>query len=110
MFPSCMCQRKKSEQQFCCISRQALQIPALREVLCRRGPAGTSPLVFSQLARSTPHCTFITDAPYMENEVVSGRTVIPLEDTDAHAEFYLAIRTDAGLTLSHLFDWASKHS
>ena len=52
-------------------------------------------MVFSQLARTTPHCTFVTDAPYMENEQLPGRTVVTVEDEEAFVTFYLVVRTDA---------------
>lgn len=63
-------------------------------------------VVFGQLARSTPHCTFVTDAPYMEGEVEAGRVVVPLEDADAHAVFWLVARRDAGGLAARLFDVA----
>ena len=67
-------------------------------------------IVFSQLARTTPHCTFVTDAPYMENDPVPGRTVVPLEDSEAHVTFYLVARVGAAGLAARLFDWASSHS
>lgn len=67
-------------------------------------------IVFSQLARATPHCTFVTDAPYMENDPVPGRTVVPLEDSEAHVTFYLVARVGAAGLAARLFDWASSHS
>ena len=67
-------------------------------------------IVFSQLARTTPHCTFVTDAPYMENDPVPGRTVVPLEDSETRVTFYLVVRVDATGLAARLFDWASSHS
>lgn len=67
-------------------------------------------IVFSQLARTTRHCTFVTDAPYMENDPVPGRTVVPLEDSEAHVTFYLVARVGAAGLAARLFDWASSHS
>lgn len=66
-------------------------------------------MVFSQLARTTPHCTFVTDAPYMENEQLPGRTVVTVEDEEACVTFYLVVRTDASGLATQLFEWASAH-
>ena len=65
-------------------------------------------MVFTQLARTTPHCTFVTDAPYMENNPVPGRTVVPLEDSEAHVTFYLVARANATGLAAGLFDWCAK--
>lgn len=65
-------------------------------------------VVFAQLARTTPHCTFATDAPYMENDPVPGRTVVPLEDSEAHVTFYLVVRANATGLAARLFDWCAK--
>ena len=65
-------------------------------------------VVFAQLARTTPHCTFVTDAPYMENDPVPGRTVVPLEDPEAHVTFYLAARANVTGLAAKLFDWCAK--
>ena len=60
--------------------------------------------VFSQLVRSTPHCAFTTDAPYLDG-TAPGRAVVPIDDAMAHAAFYLVCRADAdGLPL-RLFEW-----
>ena len=61
--------------------------------------------VFSQLARTTPHCTFTTDAPYLENDPIPGRAVVPLEDAEARATFYAVVRTDATDLALRLFEW-----
>lgn len=65
-------------------------------------------MVFTQLARTTPHCTFVTDAPYMENDPVPGRTVVPLEDSEAHVTSYLVARANATGLAAGLFDWCAK--
>lgn len=65
-------------------------------------------MVFTQLARTTPHCTFVTGAPYMENDPVPGRTVVPLEDSEAHVAFYLVARANATSLAAGLFDWCAK--
>lgn len=62
-------------------------------------------VVFAQLARSTPHCTFVTDAPYMESEAVPGRAVVAIDEADAHARFRLVARRDASEGVARLFDW-----
>lgn len=65
-------------------------------------------MVFAQLARTTPHCTFVTDAPYMENDPVPGRTVVPLEDPEARVTFYLVVRSNVTGLAARLFDWCAK--
>ena len=62
--------------------------------------------VFSQLARSTPHCTFITDAPHNRG-ALSGRAVVPITEKDACATFYLMMRADAPERARQLFAWAA---
>lgn len=62
-------------------------------------------MVFSQLARSTPHCTFITDAPF-QRDATPGRAIVPISDPAAHAVFYLVTRSDAKGTAGALFSWA----
>ena len=64
-------------------------------------------MVFTQLARTTPHCTFVTDAPYMENDPVPGRAVVSLEDPEAHVTFHLVARMDATGLAARLFDWSA---
>ncbi|WP_204792585.1 LysR family transcriptional regulator [Olsenella profusa] len=60
--------------------------------------------VFSRLARTTPHCVFTTDAPYLEAQV-PGRAIVPVEGDWAHFTFWLATRADARDTVRQLFDW-----
>lgn len=62
-------------------------------------------MVFAQLARTTPHCTFATDAPYMENDPVPGRTIVPLQDAETHVTFYLVARSDVMGLAARLFEW-----
>lgn len=62
-------------------------------------------MVFAQLARTTPHCTFATDAPYMENDPVPGRTIVPLQDAETHVTFYLVARSDVTGLAVRLFEW-----
>lgn len=65
-------------------------------------------MVFTQLVRTTPHCTFVTDAPYMENDAVPGRAVVPLEDDETHVTFYLVGRACATGLAARLFDWVAQ--
>lgn len=61
-------------------------------------------MVFMQLSYSTPHCTFISDAPF-QSDPVPGRAVVPIVDDGAHAVFYLIARADARGIASGLFSW-----
>lgn len=61
-------------------------------------------MVFSQLARSTPHCTFITDAPF-QRDATPGRAVVPISDPAAHAVFHLVIRTNTKGIAGTLYSW-----
>ncbi len=67
-------------------------------------------MVFSQLVRTTPHCSFVTDAPYMENDPLPGRAVVPVEDEAACATFYLVVRADASGLAAQLFEWATSRA
>ena len=60
--------------------------------------------VFSQLARTTPHCVFTTDAPYLDAQV-PGRVIVPVDETWAHLTFWLVVRADARGETRQLFDW-----
>lgn len=60
--------------------------------------------VFMQLAHSTPHCTFVTDAPHNQG-ALAGRSIVPLDDEIAHATFHLIMRTDAPGLARQLFTW-----
>lgn len=66
-------------------------------------------MVFSQLAHATPHCTFVTDAPF-QRDAMSGRTVVPITDAGAHAVFYLTMRGDAGGLTAQLYRWVREHA
>ena len=61
--------------------------------------------VFSQLARTTPHCVFTTDAPYLDAQV-PGRTIVPVDETWAHLTFWLVMRADARGETRQLFEWS----
>lgn len=65
--------------------------------------------VFFQLAASTPYCTFITDAPYL-GDAPPGRVVVPIEDEEAHASFWLVVRADARGIVRGLFGWAQRQA
>ena len=60
--------------------------------------------VFMQLAHTTPHCIFVTDAP-QNHGVQAGRAIVPLDDDIAHATFYLIARVDAPKPVRELFTW-----
>ena len=64
-------------------------------------------VVFEQLARTTPHCSFSTNAPYMANSAVPGRTAVPIEDEEVHAEFHLVVRREARGVARSLFEWTA---
>ena len=65
--------------------------------------------VLFQLARSTPHCSFATDAPFQRNPH-PGRAIVEIKDDAAHAVFHLAIaRSTTGLP-RNVFDWAREQS
>lgn len=66
-------------------------------------------IVFAQLARSTPHCTFTTDAPYLEGPL-PGRVVVPIDDERACASFYLIVRETAKGVPAALFCWVSERA
>lgn len=81
-----------------------------RDVVERTIPGATyieqgDPNVFAQLARTTAHCTFVTDAPYLEG-FPSGRVIVPIADASAHATFWLVVRADARGVVRGLFEWA----
>lgn len=65
--------------------------------------------VFAQLSRSTPHCLFTTDAPFL-TDARTGRAVVPLADEAANAVFHLVIRKDAGRIPSGLFERVARSS
>lgn len=80
-----------------------------REVVDRKIPGATyieqrDRMVFTQLSYSTPHCTFISDAPF-QSDPVPGRAVVPIVDDGARAVFYLIARADARGIASGLFSW-----
>lgn len=60
--------------------------------------------VFMQLAHTTPHCIFVTDAPQNQG-VQAGRAIVPLDDDIAHATFHLIARVDAPKPARELFSW-----
>lgn len=65
--------------------------------------------VFAQLARTTPHYLFTTDAPYLEVRM-PGRAIVPIDEPWAHLTFWLAVRADATGEVRQLFDWAQEHA
>lgn len=65
--------------------------------------------VFFQLARSTPHCRFTTDAPFLRNPH-PGRAVVEIKDDVAHAVFHLAIARSTTGPARNVFDWVGKQN
>ena len=85
-----------------------------RGVVDRAIPGGTfieqaDRMVFLQLAHATPHCTFVTDAPF-QRDAMPGRVVVPITDASAHAVFYLTMRGDAGGLTAQLYRWVREHA
>lgn len=83
-----------------------------REIVDREIPGATyieqrDRMVFAQLSYSTPHCTFISDAPF-QSDPVPGRAIVPIVDDGAHAVFYLVARADAQGIASGLFSWVEE--
>ena len=66
--------------------------------------------VFKEMTRSSLLPFFITDAPSFSDfsTSASGRAVVPIRDTAAHATFYLLARTDCRQEAENLFDWVSR--
>ena len=66
-------------------------------------------MVFMQLAHTTSHCTFITDAPF-QRDAMPGRAIVPISDEGAHAVFHLVVRADAGGVVAQLFNWVRERA
>lgn len=65
-------------------------------------------VVFESLSATSPLLGFVTDAAYLSGEM-PGRTVVPLNEPEAHASFYLLVNTDGPEQANELFEWiASK--
>lgn len=63
--------------------------------------------VFAQLVQGTDLLCFTTDVP--ENDsVTTSRKKVPIVDGEAHATFFLNVRTDAGAQVRRIFDWVRK--
>lgn len=65
------------------------------------------PMVFSQLAHSSPYCMFITNAPF-RGDPPAGRVIVPFDDPAAHADFLLVTRDSARSMALELFDWVNR--
>ena len=61
-------------------------------------------VVFESLSATSPLLGFVTDAAYLSGEM-PGRTVVPLEEPEAHASFYLLVNTDGPEQANELFEW-----
>ncbi len=66
-------------------------------------------VVFEQLSLTSPLLGFVTNAAYLAGEM-PGRTVVPLEDAEAHASFYLLAHREASRQALELFDWVEAHA
>lgn len=63
----------------------------------------SEPTVFAELARSTPYCMFITDAPG-SRDVPAGHTKVALDDPAASASFSLVLGAHASALARGFFD------
>lgn len=63
-------------------------------------------VVFEQLSLTSPLLGFVTNAAYLAGEM-PGRTVVPLEDSEAHVRFYLLAHQEASAHATELFDWVA---
>lgn len=61
-------------------------------------------IVFESLSATSPLLGFVTDAAYLSGEM-PGRTVVPLDEPEAHASFYLLVNTDGPEQANELFEW-----
>lgn len=61
-------------------------------------------VVFESLSATSPLLGFVTDAAYLSGEM-PGRTVVPLDEPEAHASFYLLVNTDGPEQANELFEW-----
>ena len=92
-----------------------MELEQLRQIeaIARTGTmsAASKELHLSQpaLSRSTPHCLFTTDAPFL-TDARTGRAVVPIADEAANAVFHLVIRKDAGRIPSGLFERVARSS
>ena len=64
-------------------------------------------VVFEQLSRTSPLLGFVTDAAYLSGET-PGRTVIPLDEPDAHVSFHLLVSVDGSEQARKLFEWTAR--
>lgn len=64
-------------------------------------------LVFSQLARTSPLPSFVTNESELKRAGLD-RVSVPLEDADVHVTFYLAMRDRSDHSLGELMDWLER--
>ena len=62
-------------------------------------------VVFERLSATSPLLGFVTDAAYLAGET-PGRTVVPLDESQARARFWLLANADGDAQALELFDWA----
>lgn len=65
-------------------------------------------MVFEQLAVTSPLLGFVTDAAYLSGEMPE-RVVIPLDEPEAHASFYLLANIDGSKQALELFNWVKEN-
>lgn len=65
--------------------------------------------VFLRLARTTPHCVFTTDAPFLSDST-PGRAVVPIKGAFAEASYRLVVHAHATGEVAELFRWAEEHA
>lgn len=67
-------------------------------------------VVFEQMLSSTALPYFVTDVPSLRTNIPSGRVIVPLRDTSAHATYYLLARETGREEATAAFDWVKEHA
>lgn len=65
-------------------------------------------LVFSQLARTSPLPSFVTEASSEDDCAALDRVAVPLEDPEVHVTFHLAMPASPHRELRDLADWLER--
>ena len=63
-------------------------------------------VVFERLSTTSPLLGFVTDAAYLAGQM-PGRTVVPLDEPEARAIFFLIANVDGPAQALELFEWAA---
>lgn len=63
-------------------------------------------VVFERLSTTSPLLGFVTDAAYLAGQM-PGRTVVPLDEPEARAIFYLIANADGPAQALELLEWAA---